>query len=263
MLLKLLQALPLVEVLVLIPLAMYGIGKLLKIQSPMFKFKNCVWMMFVAGLLAGFAAEVHLLLGVAVFLALMSFMVRKQFKATAVQIVVLLVAVLVISLGLEYLRAELTKMVLLDKFDGIEDEVADDVLTEGEYGYLFSKYSEFEQRKIYMEFSLAQEYVMDVCSDDKCTMGYIGLNTFFIDKLKEKYGLSYNDYSSLIMESLNNNWGPERDENGRFVYEGYIDDYDAFIQELESYEDNEEVEEDEVGEVEEPVKKGPSVKPVE
>ncbi|MBT3705054.1 hypothetical protein HOG17_04730 [Candidatus Peregrinibacteria bacterium] len=251
MLLKFLQILPLLEILILIPLAMYGIGKLLKIESPMFKFKNCVWMIFIAGLLAGFAAEVNLWVGAAVFLALMSFMVWKQFKATAVQIVVLLVAVLVISLGLEFLRSEVTKMVLIDKFGGVEDLVPDEDPTEGEDGFLFSRYGDDYLRKIYMEFSLAQEYSeIKAAEDDE--LSFTWLYSLYAEKLREKHGLSKHDYTDLMLGGNDKGWDPEYGDDGLLVHKGYIDDYDAFILELESYLDSDA-----------DAKKGPSVNPVE
>lgn len=98
-----------VELLILIPLVMYIAGKVIKIEGEQFKFTNCIWTIFISGLLSGFVSELHWIAGGIAFLLLVWFIAMKQFKATIPQSIFVAIIVLLVGFGVQYVNAQLPK----------------------------------------------------------------------------------------------------------------------------------------------------------
>jgi len=99
------------ELFVIYPSALYGAGKIMKITNPKFKFTTCIWINFIAGLLAELVSGIHPILTIIVFIGLLSFMIKKQFEASTNAIIVMIlftfIAAVIVTLAKPYLILQL------------------------------------------------------------------------------------------------------------------------------------------------------------
>lgn len=99
------------ELFIIYPAALYGAGKIMKITSPKFKFGTCIWINFVAGLLAGLVQGVHPILTIIVFIGLLTYMIKKQFEASTNAIVVMVlftfITAVIVTLAKPFLLLQL------------------------------------------------------------------------------------------------------------------------------------------------------------
>lgn len=92
------------EVFLILPAALYLGGKIMKLQHEKFTFGSCIWMNFIAGLLAGFVTKFNPWVALAVFVVLLGIMIKKQFQASNGTIAVMLAINAVVVVGLSYLQ---------------------------------------------------------------------------------------------------------------------------------------------------------------
>lgn len=102
------------ELFLILPAGLYLGGKIMKIQHEKFTFGSCIWINFIAGLLAGFVVEFNQYAALGVFIILLGFIIKKQFQATYGTIAVMVVINAAIAVGYAFL-----KPVLLSKILGI------------------------------------------------------------------------------------------------------------------------------------------------
>lgn len=117
-----------IELLFLVPLVMYLAGKLMKVESEQFKFVNCVWIIFISGLISGFVSELHWIAGAAAFLLLVVFLLMKQFKASVLKAVVVSILAVGVGIGLQYLNPQMLSLINATNGDveiGDEEEVVE------------------------------------------------------------------------------------------------------------------------------------------
>lgn len=93
----------------ILPASLYVGGKIMKLQHEKFTFDNCMWMNFLAVLLAGLVAKVNVYLALGVFALILGMLIRKQFQAGYRTIVVMVVINAGVAIG-----AALLAYIILD-----------------------------------------------------------------------------------------------------------------------------------------------------
>lgn len=89
------------------PLGLFLGGKIMKVQSPNFNFKNCIWANCVAGILAGLLSSVNLWLAIGVYLVFLWIILKKQFQVSPKAAIVMLLAAAGLTFAYEIAKIEL------------------------------------------------------------------------------------------------------------------------------------------------------------
>lgn len=209
------------ELLIVFPLALYLGGKIMNVQSEKFTFVACVWINFVAGLLASFAFEVHWALSLAVFVALLAFLIYRQFKAGVVAIIVMILLSSGVAVGMTYV-----KPLVLNKIFGsspilesnVDEDVADVIEEEAkDKEVLYEMYDEDELKAIFMEYKEADETRGEVFNafieakggqnfGQEETTEYDRLMGLYLDPIKEKYNLTDDLLDRLDWIAIEKGW---------------------------------------------------------
>lgn len=108
-----------IEGLLVGPLVLYFIGKLLKIDNPAFKFTACIWMNFVASLVAGFTNGINIFLSLALYVLLLGYFLKKQFGVTTKNLVIMIATMLIVTGAINYLQTFLILRAFISSTPGI------------------------------------------------------------------------------------------------------------------------------------------------
>lgn len=92
------------ELFLILPAGLYLGGKIMKLQHEKFTFVSCIWINFIAGLLAGFVVEFNQWAALGAFIVLLGIMIKKQFQASYGTIAVMVLLNGAIAVGLSYLK---------------------------------------------------------------------------------------------------------------------------------------------------------------
>jgi hypothetical protein len=194
------------EVLIILPLILYITSKLLKIENENIKFFNCVWTVFIAGLLGGLAGDYNIWLGLALFIILLGIMTKTQFKTNLLQLIIILIITGGVALGLEYTKPYIYKYTTLPstKDEEVSKNKAQEVKTENTEG-------NSKNKNIYCEYNIATNWLKEVNMEESLVdknnlapfkiWGEIAANHIF-----NKYGINLNSYSEISNEGDDKNW---------------------------------------------------------
>ncbi len=94
------------------PTALYAAGKIMKINNPNFKFSTCIWINFVAALIAGLLGGINIFLSLAAYVLLLGYLMKKQFMLATNTLAIMIVIMLGISIGMNYLQQNLVLLLL-------------------------------------------------------------------------------------------------------------------------------------------------------
>lgn len=211
----------LLEFLLIFPLALYIGGKIMKVPSEKFTFIACVWINFIAGLLAGFAFEVHWILSLTVFVALLTFLIRRQFKASVSAIIVMILLSSGVAAAMTYTKPFFLNK-LLDSSMTVESELDEEIVEiinkeEKNKEILYEMYNEVELRGIFMEYQTADETRGEVFNafidekgglkfDQEESAEYEKLGKLYLGPIKEKYNLSDDLLDRLDWIAIEKGW---------------------------------------------------------
>lgn len=100
----------------ILPVALYISGKLLKIDHPKFTFGACYWIVFVAGLIGGLLSSINIYLSLAVYFIYLGYMLNKQFQLGPRLLVLLISIMLAFTLLFNYAQVYIVNSLLISQF---------------------------------------------------------------------------------------------------------------------------------------------------
>ena len=99
--------------LLIAPLALYLGGKILKINSPNFKFTTCIWICFAAGIVMSFFVGINSILALAVYALSIGYMLKKQFLLETNKLIITIVFMVIFIFVMSFLQTMLVYNVLV------------------------------------------------------------------------------------------------------------------------------------------------------